>query len=51
MTKKDFELIASAIAQLELDAETKRTVAAALATKLRYSNPRFDALRFIAACE
>lgn len=61
MTKKDFELIAYTIRSLDLralgwkdwDPNTifyRKEVARAFAKALHSTNPRFDELRFIAAC-
>ena len=62
MTRKDFELIASALADtqpraqgltpadFELVKQERHLLAVTLAAKLRTVNPRFDAGRFITAC-
>jgi hypothetical protein len=59
MTRKDYELIAGAIANLrgqQLDGgaltnpPTLREVASELATELATTNPRFDRARFLTAC-
>lgn len=47
MTRKDYELIASAIRELPYKATTMQ-IARKLAEKLQSTNPRFDQDRFIA---
>lgn len=59
MTKRDFELVASAIADVEastelfdvdgIGASTLRLVVDALSGRMKEQNPRFDAGRFEAA--
>ena len=63
MTKKDYELIATALRQatitgtcvrsssdLDLVNATHRAAASSLASALERDNPRFDRDRFLAAC-
>ena len=49
MTKKDFELIASALRRLGAGHAWKDTCLA-MADALANTNPRFDRARFLAAC-
>ncbi len=52
MTKKDFELIARVILELELSlgVSQSKLIAECFAGALRGTNPRFDAERFLKAC-
>jgi len=52
MTKKDFELIAAALARCKPSALNTAwyNVVYALADALATTNPRFDRARFLAAC-
>ena len=51
MTKKDYELIATAIAQSGVvDIVSKGRIAASLAAALADQNPRFDADKFMEWC-
>lgn len=51
MTKKDFALIAATVRALDLAyPETREHVAMRFAAALRGTSPRFDRVRFIAAC-
>jgi hypothetical protein len=52
MTKRDFQLIADAIATMPLavDLADRKTVACHFAKVLRATNPRFDGARFVDAC-
>ena len=50
MSRKDFQLIASTIALLDIDATTRRTIADAFAYRLAGHHHRFDSKRFVAAC-
>jgi len=52
MTKRDFELIADAIATmpLALDLADRKTVACHFAKVLRATNPRFRQELFVAVC-
>ena len=49
MTRKDFELIADVVKNIE-DKETRATVAMNFGVKLRRVNPRFNLSRFVEAC-
>ena len=51
MTKKDFELIAAVLNVLELPRHTKDYLAATFREALAQNNPKFDAARFIKACQ
>lgn len=52
MTKKDFELIANILRDNREGAEvTIDTLAEHFACAFTYTNPRFDAERFITACK
>lgn len=48
MTRKDYVLIAAAIARAEFDA--RQEVAHYVAKALAEDNPRFDSARFLKAC-
>lgn len=48
MTRKDYELIADAIASCGLPRAARRTVTGAIALALAGDNPRFDRDRFVA---
>lgn len=50
LTKKDYELIATAIARARGDEGTKLRVAEELADKLKEENSRFERGRFLRAC-
>lgn len=50
MTKKDYNLIARAITDVDLSDADRRHVAHAMARALRDTNPRFDYDRFMRAC-
>jgi hypothetical protein len=50
MTRKDFNLIATAIRNADIDAKSKDHVARVMALELRTTNPRFDMMRFVDAC-
>ncbi len=49
MTRKDFELIAGVVENIE-DPETRRQVALNFGVKLRRTNDRFNLSRFVVAC-
>lgn len=49
MTRKDFVLIADVIANLDEDKLNREEIAQAFMTRLRSTNPQFNAERFIAA--
>lgn len=51
MTKKDFELIAAAIASYQTSKIEKEKLAHHFASMLSYTNTRFDHDRFIAATQ
>ena len=51
MTRKDFVLIASVIANLSFDDDTRAGVAEDFANKFGSTNARFDRERFLKACE
>ena len=51
MTKKDYIIIAKVLAaQAQYDANFVRNIAEAFASVLAADNPRFDRVRFLAAC-
>jgi hypothetical protein len=50
MTKRDFELIASVVREIDDDA-TRRQVANAFCARLALLNDRFDNARFLSACK
>lgn len=53
MTKKDYELIARAIADVKStqgNSTLLRKVVSSLCIHLRYANPKFDRKRFLEAC-
>lgn len=50
MTKKDYELIAQAIADVWCDAEAQQLIAESLAAALATDNARFNRELFLAAC-
>lgn len=50
MTRKDYNLIASTVAGLDMSPHQRGDVARAFCRSLETTNPRFDALRFFAAC-
>lgn len=55
MTRKDYELIANAIARTTADngasaGKVKQDLIINIAASLRDDNPRFDVNRFISAC-
>ncbi len=50
MTRKDYELIAQAIADVWCDAVAQKDIAESLAEALAGDNPRFDRARFLSAC-
>lgn len=50
MTRKDYELIAQAIANVWCDSEAQMAIAESLASELEQENPRFDRSRFLSAC-
>lgn len=50
MSRKDFNLIASTIAECELTYEQRDSLAREFANKLASTNPNFNRSRFIAAC-
>lgn len=50
MSRKDFQLIADAIATIQ-DPNARKVAAIALADRLPDANPRFQRGRFLAACE
>jgi hypothetical protein len=49
MTRKDFQLIADVVANID-DSATRDAVALNFGVKLRRTNDRFDMQRFIKAC-
>lgn len=50
MTRKDHELIAGAVRDMEVTTITKTMIAKTLARALASTNARFDATRFTDAC-
>lgn len=50
MTKKDFKLIAAALASIPCHEATRSAFAEALANTLATTNPRFDREKFLRAC-
>lgn len=54
MSKKDYELIAAAIASEKTAVEalerSRSAIANAISYRIQQSNPRFDAARFLKAC-
>lgn len=50
MTRRDFEVVAEAVRELDVPLAVKQKVATGLASRLRLLNPNFDVARFIAAC-
>ena len=50
MSRKDYELIARIISNLPLNRNDRWQVAQRFAKELAQGNPRFDAGRFLAAC-
>ncbi len=50
MTRKDFELIAEAIAAADLTTKARESVIKALTWRLKSTNVNFDAGRFEEAC-
>jgi hypothetical protein len=51
MTRKDFKIIAKAIANLDLPSSKRRYVAEEIADAIREEQQNFDFDKFIAACE
>lgn len=51
MTRKDYQLIARVIAGLGMDGESQAWIARAFAEALADENERFNAERFLDACE
>lgn len=50
MTRKDFVLIASTVASLPVNKETRKAIARDFAIALETTNPAFDRDRFVTAC-
>jgi hypothetical protein len=50
MSKKDYKLIAQAIADTWCDAEAQKLIAESLAESLASDNPNFDKSKFLTAC-
>lgn len=50
MSRKDFELIARTINNLQIPQDTKAEIAQRFADNLSNTNPRFDYSRFVTAC-
>lgn len=50
MSKKDYLLIAQAIADTWAEVESQRAIAESIATALEKDNPLFNRQRFLAAC-
>jgi hypothetical protein len=50
MTKKDYLLIAQAIAETWCHFESQKAIAENLATALENTNPLFDKTKFLVAC-
>lgn len=50
MTRKDYILIATTVAGLDMDPCQRGDVARAFCRSLETTNPRFDSPRFFAAC-
>ena len=49
MTRKDYQLIAQAIADVWCDAEAQKLIAESIADALYQNSERFDRTRFLAA--
>ena len=50
MTRKDYRLIAQAIADVWCDAEAQKDIAESIASALATDNDRFDRNKFLKAC-
>lgn len=50
MTRKHFELVASILADADLDPAALATVAQDFAEAFKNENPRFDRTKFLVAC-
>jgi hypothetical protein len=50
LTKKDYQLIAGAIASTWCNFEDQKLLAESIAKALETTNPLFDKIRFLAAC-
>lgn len=50
MTRKDYVLIAQAIADVWCDSQAQADIADSIANALEADNPRFDRARFLDAC-
>jgi hypothetical protein len=51
MTRADYESLASAIHEVDIPLEQKRSVALEIATALCATNDRFDPARFLQQCD
>jgi hypothetical protein len=50
LTKKDYQLIAGAIAKTWCNFEDQKLLAESIAQALQTTNPLFDKIRFLVAC-
>ena len=50
LTRVHFKMLAGAVANMKISRATKKKVATALASELRFTNGMFDTDKFINAC-